>query len=91
MIQEIHLSDKTLRNNFIEYWNNGQYSECISILQNAQLNNKKTIASVFNNITSGIVNLENNSDPTFKADKIVVSTIAPTGLSSGSVWFEEIE
>ena len=90
MIEELHLSDETLRNSYIQNWKNGDYSACISILQNEQLSNKKMVASIFNNITSDIVDLENNSDPTFKADRIIVSSVAPTGLSSGSVWFEEI-
>lgn len=90
MIEELHLSDKTLRNNYIQNWESGDYSSCISILQNEQLTNKKLIAEVLNNITSDIVDLENNSDPSFKADKIIVSSAIPTGLSSGEVWFEEI-
>lgn len=90
MIEELHLSDKSLRNSYIQNWRNGDYSACISILQNEQLNNKKTIAEIFNNITSEILDLENNSDPSFKADKIVVSSAIPAGLSSGEVWFEEI-
>lgn len=90
MIEELHLSDMTLRNNYIQNWKSGNYNNCISILQNGQLNNKKLIAEIFNSITSEIVSLENNSDPTFKANRIIVSTVAPSGLSSGSVWFEEI-
>ena len=90
MIQEIHLSDTSLRSAFVQDWKDNDYESCISILQNAQLNNKKLIADVFNDITSNIIILENNSDSSFKADRIVVSVIAPTGLSSGSVWFEEI-
>lgn len=90
MIEELHLSDETLRNNYMQNWESGNYSTCISILQNEQLTNKKMIAAIFNNITSGIVDLENNSDPTFKTDKIIVSSVAPSGLSSGSLWFEEI-
>ena len=90
MFQELHLSDKTLRDNFVQYWKDGDYANCITILQNAQLDDKKIIASVFNIITSYIVTLENYSDPTFKSNRIIVSENAPSGLSSGSVWFEEI-
>ena len=90
MIEELHLSDENLRENYIQNWKSGNYSNCISILQNEQLNNKKLIAEVFNIITSAILALENNSDPTFKEDKIILSPNAPSGLSSGSVWFEEI-
>lgn len=90
MIEEIHLSDKTLRDDFIQDWEDGDYASCITILQNEQLVNKGLIASILNDITSYILILENNSDPNFKSDRIVVSQSAPSGLSSGSVWFEEI-
>lgn len=90
MIEEIHLSDSTLRNNYVEDWKQNNYEDASEILNSIQLNNKKLVAKVFNDITTFIVNLENNSDPSFKSNKIVVSEIAPTGLSSGSVWFQEI-
>lgn len=90
MIEELHLSDMNLRNSYIQNWNSGNYNDCISILQNGQLNNKKLMAEIFNNITSAILDLENNSDPTFKSNKIIVSSTPPTGLSSGELWFEEM-
>lgn len=90
MIEEIHLSDSTLRNNYVEDWEQNNYEDASEILNNTQLNNKKLVAKVFNDITTFIVNLENNSDPSFKSDRIIVSETAPTGLSSGSVWFQEI-
>lgn len=90
MIEEIHLSDSTLRNNYVEDWEQNNYEDASEILSNTQLNNKKLVAQVFNDITTFIVNLENNSDPSFKSNRIIVSETAPTGLSSGSVWFQEI-
>lgn len=90
MIEEIHLSDSTLRNNYVEDWEQNNYEDASEILNNTQLNNKKLVAQVFNDITTFIVNLENNSDPSFKSNRIIVSETAPTGLSSGSVWFQEI-
>lgn len=90
MIEEIHLSDSTLRNNYVEDWEQNNYEDASEILNNTQLNNKKLVAQVFNDITTFIVNLENNFDPSFKSNRIIVSETAPTGLSSGSVWFQEI-
>ena len=90
MIEELHLSDLSLRDDFIEYWKNNDYENASLILQNVQLNNKKNIASVFNTITTNILTLENNSDPSFKSNKIKVSSSIPAGLSSGEIWFEEI-
>lgn len=90
MIEEIHLSDSILRNNYVEDWKQNNYEDASEILNNTQLNNKKLVAQVFNDITTFIVNLENNSDPSFKSNRIIVSETAPTGLSSGSVWFQEI-
>ena len=89
MIEEIHLSDVNLRNNYVSNWES-DFDAAKAILQNEQLNNKKFIASIFNFITSKIVILENNSDPTFKSNKIIVSSTPPTGLSSGELWFEEM-
>lgn len=90
MLEEIHLPDNTLRNNFIQYWNENDYANCLTILEESQLNNKKLVANIFNLITSFIVDLENNSDSSFKTNKIIVSSNAPSGLSSGDIWFEEI-
>ena len=90
MLEEIHLSDNSLRNSFVNYWKTNDYADAVNILQNEQLNNKKLIAEIFNQITTDIVLLENNSDPNFKKDKIIVSSSAPTGLSSGDLWFEEV-
>lgn len=89
MIQEIHLSDETLRENYMSSWESN-FSQATTILNNSQLNNKKMVAEVFNNITSYILTLENNSDPTFKSNRIIVSTSAPSGLSSGSIWFQQV-
>lgn len=88
MIEEIHLSDKTLRNDFISYWNDNDYSSAYQLLSNSQLNNKKLIAALFNSLTNAIVTLENNDDPTFKEYRIEVSSEPPSGLSSGQLWFQ---
>lgn len=89
MIEEIHLSDETLRESYISNWENS-FSTAESILSNSQLNNKKMVAEVFNDITTNVLALENNSDPTFKSNRIIVSTSAPTGLSSGEIWFQKV-
>ena len=77
MIQEIHLSDEVLRESFVEHWKNNEYSDCISILGEQQLENKELVADIFNIITSNIITLQNNSDASFKANKIIVSSSAP--------------
>lgn len=89
MIEEIHLSDETLRESYMSNWENS-FSTAESILSNSQLNNKKMVAEVFNDITTNVLALENNSDPTFKSNRIIVSTSAPTGLSSGEIWFQKV-
>lgn len=89
MIEEIHLSDETLRESYISNWEDS-FSTAESILSNSQLNNKKMVAEVFNDITTNVLALENNSDPTFKSNRIIVSTSAPTGLSSGEIWFQKV-
>lgn len=89
MIKEIHLSDESLRENYISEWETN-FEDASDILNSSQLDDKKMIAEIFNDITTAVVVLENNSDPTFKSNRIIVSTIAPSGLSSGEIWFEEV-
>ena len=88
MFEEIHLSDKTLRTNYVNYWNNGDFNSAYSLLSSSQLTNKLWTATVLNALTTSIVALENNDDPTFKEYRIQVSSSTPSGLSSGRLWFE---
>lgn len=86
--QDLHLSDVDLNTQFKQYMANGQYSEALAILQNAQLTDKTVVAALFNYITNRLVNLQSTSDPTFKQDVIKVSKTPPAGMTTGQVYFK---
>lgn len=58
--QDIQISDVTLRTQFRQYMQTGQYAEALSLLNNnqEQLQAKAYIANTINTITSGILELE---------------------------------
>lgn len=65
--QDIQIEDKTLRNNFVEYFLGGQYNKCKNILNNySQLDNKKFVASVMNQISTILINLCDRITPTIE-------------------------
>ena len=86
--QDIQISDQSLREQYITYMKNGDYTSAFNLLSNTQLENKETIASVFNNITTELIRLHNQSDPTFKADRIQVASAPPSSLMSGQIYFQ---
>ena len=88
--QDIHIADETLWNQFQQYMAEGQYSTALSLLTNSQLANKATIAAIFNGITSDLTTLQNNSDPTFKQDKILCQPQPPANIQTGEVWFSYV-
>lgn len=86
--QDIHLADKAKWRQFVTLWQNGGYEAAINLLSDTELTNKIVNAEVLNAITSQIVSLEENDDPTFKDDIIKVSPTPPTGIKQGQVYFE---
>lgn len=86
--QDINLSDKQDWLDAVDDWSDGNYASAITSMK-TDFTNKSLIASVINYITSAIVTLEQQDDPTFKADIIKVSATAPT-LSTGQVYFKLI-
>lgn len=86
--QDLHLSDVDLNTQFKQYMSVGQYEAALAILQNAQLTDKTVVAVLFNYVTNRIVVVQSMSDPTFKQDKIKVTTEPPTGMTSGNVYFK---
>ena len=59
--QDIHNEDYQIRNQFINYCQNGNYTEALDLLSNnvLQLRGKAYIAETINKIISGLLNLEN--------------------------------
>lgn len=86
--QDIHLADKAKWRQFVTLWQSGGYEAAINLLSDTELTNKIVNAEVLNAITSQIVSLEENDDPTFKDDIIKVSPTPPTGIKQGEVYFE---
>ena len=86
--QDMHLSDVDLNTQFKQYMSTGQYEAALAILQNDQLTDKTVVASLFNYVTGRIVEVQSTSDPTFKQDKIKVTTQPPAGMTSGQVYYK---
>lgn len=86
--QDIHLADKTKWRQFVELWQAGNVDAALNLLADTSLADKVVNAEVLNVITSQIVSLEENDDPTFKDDIIKVSHTPPTGIKQGQVYFE---
>lgn len=86
--EDIHLSDKTLRQEFVERIRTNNWQGAFAVLENENLTNKKNEAAVYNDICNELVSLQNNSDPDFKSDRIKVTSVEPV-LQSGQVFFKE--
>ena len=86
--QDIHLADNAKWPQFVELWQAGNVDAAINLLSDTELKDKIVNAEVLNAITSQVVHLEENDDPTFKADIIKVSPTPPTGIKQGQVYFE---
>lgn len=86
--EDIHLTDKTKWRQFVELWQAGNVDAALNLLADTSLADKVVNAAVLNAITSQIVSLEENDDPTFKDDIIKVSPTPPTGIKQGQVYFE---
>ena len=85
---DIHLADRAKWRQFVELWQAGNVDAALNLLTNASLSGKVVNAAALNAITNQIVSLEENNDPTFKADVIKVSPTPPTGIKQGEVYFE---
>ena len=86
--QDIHLEDKALWNQLQTAWEQGNYTAAFNVLKNASLSDKQLNAKAINALTSALLALQSQSDLTFKADKIVVSTEPPADLFDGKVYFK---
>ena len=86
--QDIHLEDKVLWNQLQTAWEQGNYTAAFNVLKNASLSDKQLNAKAINALISALLSLQSQNDPTFKAEKIVVSTEPPTDLAEGKVYFK---
>lgn len=88
--QDIHLEDKSLWNQLQTAWEQSDYTTAFNVLKNINVLDKQLNAEAINAMTSALSVLQSQNDPTFKVDKIVVSTEPPADLADGKIYFHLI-
>ena len=88
--QDIHLEDKALWNQLQTAWEQGDYTAALNVLKNASLSDKQLNAAAINALTTELLSLQAQSDPSFKTDTIVVASEPPSDLAVGKVYFRLI-
>lgn len=88
--QDIHLEDKALWYQLQTAWEQDDYTTALNVLKNASLSDKQLNAAVINALTSTILTLQSQSDPTFKTGSIVVASEPPSDLAVGKIYFRLI-
>ena len=88
--QDIHLEDKALWNQLQTAWEQGDYTTALNVLKNASLSDKQLNAATINALTTELLSLQEQSDPSFKTDTIVVASEPPSDLAVGKVYFRLI-
>lgn len=86
--QDIQIPDRNLWSQIHSLWQNGNYTQVISILQNIQLVDKWNDANKINQLTSKIVYLEKLDDPSFKKGIPITSEYPPANINLNQVWFD---
>ena len=88
--QDIHLEDKDLWNQLQTAWEQGDYTTALNVLKNASLSDKQLNAATINALTTELLSLQAQSDPSFKTGTIVVASEPPSDLAVGKVYFRLI-
>lgn len=88
--QDIHLEDKTLWNQLQTAWEQGDYTAALNVLKNVSLTDKQLNAAAINALTTELLSLQEQSDPSFKTGQIVVASEPPSDLAVGKVYFRLI-
>ena len=88
--QDIHLEDKALWNQIQTAWEQGDYTTALNVLKNASLSDKQLNAAAINALTTELLSLQAQSDPSFKTGQIVVASEPPSDLAVGKVYFRLI-
>ena len=89
-VQDIHQSDDYLWKSFQMLWMQGRYQDALDFLEdNIELQTKINNAEYMNLVQDWLVDLQQTSDPTFKADRIQVADTPPV-LQNGEVYFQLI-
>lgn len=85
---DIQLTDKQLWGQFQTAYQQGNFATALSMLNNAQLNNKALTADILNALTDYIVQVEQFNDSDYSNDRIRIERQVPTDLTSGEVYFD---
>ena len=88
--QDIHLEDKALWNQLQTAWEQGDYTAALNVLKNASLSDKQLNAAAINALTTELLSLQAQSDPSFKTGQIVVASEPPSNLAVGKAYFRLI-
>lgn len=88
--QDIHLEDKALWNQLQTAWEQGDYTAALNVLKNASLSDKQLNAAAINALTTELLRLQAQSDPSFKTGQIVVASEPPSDLAVGEVYFKDL-
>lgn len=87
--QDVNLTDNEKRKQIISYYNDGNYTAALQLLQDESLDGKHITAQLLNDITDKIVALQTNLDPSFKDELIITSPQPPANIKQNDVWFEQ--
>ena len=88
--EDIHLEDKSRWNQFQKKWNEQNYQSALSTALYPVFLNKRLDATSINDITSELLKLQKQGDPSFKTGQIVVASEPPSDLAVGKVYFRLI-
>ena len=88
--EDIHLEDKSRWNQFQKKWNEQNYQSALSTALYSVFLNKRLDATSINDITSELLKLQKQGDPSFKTGQIVVASEPPSDLAVGKVYFRLI-
>lgn len=87
--QDIHIADSALWKQYREYMESGQYESAKTLLANAQLDNKRIDAEMFNTITTELTRLQNQGkNSTWSKNVMYVGESAPSGIKQGECWLK---
>lgn len=89
LLQDIHYTDNDFWTELQNCWADKNYVRALNLLEsNQELISKYVNSAWFNSLTDNIYNLEIQSDPSFKNDKIQVGYELPTGIQNGEIFYE---
>ena len=87
--QDIHTTDSALWKQYQDHMAKGEYDAAKAILVQAQLDNKRIDASLFNTITTELTRLQNQGkDSTWSKNVMYVGESAPSGIKQGECWLK---